>query len=175
MSPNAFHAALRIDLAKRLLLTTEPPVTEVCLESGYEGLGTFTSRFGRLIGVSPSRLRRLPELAAPVVEGLAGRFEPQPRWDLPVGMTGVWGRVVGPAPSGSLVFVGLFPAGIAQGPPVAGATIPGPGAFDLAAPPDDRYRLLAVALPMVGDPTYGLLPARPLLVDAGQAPVVVRR
>ena len=67
--PRRFHTALRIDAAKRLLLTTDLSVTEMCLEVGYQSLGTFTTHFHELVGVSPRALRRL-----------ASEPWPAPRW-----------------------------------------------------------------------------------------------
>src|ERR687886_731437 len=55
--PGRFHAAVRMDAAKRLLLTTDLRVTDVCLEVGYRSLGTFTTQFRELVGVSPRELR----------------------------------------------------------------------------------------------------------------------
>jgi AraC-like DNA-binding protein len=58
LPPVRFHTALRIAAAKRLLLTTGLSVTEVCLEVGYQSLGTFTTHFHELVGLSPRELRR---------------------------------------------------------------------------------------------------------------------
>ncbi|HLG78582.1 MAG TPA: helix-turn-helix transcriptional regulator, partial [Ktedonobacteraceae bacterium] len=57
--PGEFLVALRLDAAKRLLLTTNLSVTDVCFEVGYSGLGSFTTRFSQLIGISPRLLRNL--------------------------------------------------------------------------------------------------------------------
>src|SRR4051794_38758462 len=57
--PRRFHTALRVESAKRLLMTTDRSVTEICLEVGYQSLGTFTTHFRELVGVSPRELRRL--------------------------------------------------------------------------------------------------------------------
>jgi AraC-like DNA-binding protein len=172
VSPGAFHAALRIERAKHLLLTTDLPVTEVCFEVGYDGLGSFTTRFTRLVGVPPGRLRRLPELVAPVLASLPGALEPRLSVSPPSG-SGITGRIVGGAEN-ALVFVGAFPNGIAQGVPMAGTVRSGSGDFRLGAVPDGRYRLLAVALPTTVDPVGALLPA-PTLVGAAPSPVEVRR
>src|SRR2546429_4582661 len=59
--PREFLAALRLESAKRLLLTTTRSVTEVCFDVGYSSLGSFTKRFTRLVGISPSHLRELAE------------------------------------------------------------------------------------------------------------------
>src|SRR4051794_36729248 len=53
LPPVRFHTALRIAAAKRLLTTTDLSVTEVCFELGYQSLGTFTTHFHQLVGISP--------------------------------------------------------------------------------------------------------------------------
>ena len=45
--PCEFLTALRLQEAKRLLLTTGLSVTDVCFEVGYSSLGTFTAPVGR--------------------------------------------------------------------------------------------------------------------------------
>ena len=62
--PCQFMSALRLESARRLLLTTKLSVTEVCFEVGYSSLGTFTRRFTDLLGISPRSLRRLAKLPA---------------------------------------------------------------------------------------------------------------
>src|SRR5579862_1134344 len=59
--PFTFLAALRMEAAKRLLLTTSLSVTEVCCEVGYSSVGTFTSHFSRFVGLSPRQMRRFAE------------------------------------------------------------------------------------------------------------------
>lgn len=92
--PGQFLTALRMAEGKRLLLTTSQRVTDVCFAVGFESLGTFTTRFGQLVGVAPQELRRLAErhgrrsiacLAHDDVEHqavdhcLSGWLEPPPR------------------------------------------------------------------------------------------------
>jgi transcriptional regulator GlxA family with amidase domain len=55
--PCQFLYALRLETAKRLLLTTGVSVTDVCFDVGYNSLGTFIRRFTGLVGISPSRFR----------------------------------------------------------------------------------------------------------------------
>jgi AraC family transcriptional regulator len=59
--PIHFLSAIRLELAKRLLLTTKRNVTDVCFEVGYSSLGTFVSRFTELVGMSPNSFRRTVE------------------------------------------------------------------------------------------------------------------
>jgi len=48
----------RIERAMALLRRGELSVTEVCFEVGCSSLGTFSSRFTELVGISPSAYRR---------------------------------------------------------------------------------------------------------------------
>ena len=58
-SPHDFISRLRIDQAKKLLAKGDLSVTEVCMEIGYESLGTFSTRFAREVGCAPSEFRRV--------------------------------------------------------------------------------------------------------------------
>ena len=57
-TPHEFLTRMRMDLARRLLVQDRLPVTEVCFAVGYESLGSFSSRFRRLVGYSPSEFQR---------------------------------------------------------------------------------------------------------------------
>jgi len=57
-TPHEFVTRLRIDHAKKLLLSGNHSVTEICLDSGYESLGSFSTRFRSLTGLSPAAFRR---------------------------------------------------------------------------------------------------------------------
>ena len=57
-TPHEFATRLKMDRAKRMLLMGNHSVTEVCFEVGYESLGTFSSRFRKKTGMSPSEFQR---------------------------------------------------------------------------------------------------------------------
>ncbi len=57
-TPHEFVTRIRIDSAKRLLLSENRSVTDICLDVGYESLGSFSSRFRSLTGLSPAAFRR---------------------------------------------------------------------------------------------------------------------
>lgn len=57
-TPNAFLIRLRIEKAKKLLVTENASIMEVCESIGYLSLGSFSSRFREQVGVSPSSYRR---------------------------------------------------------------------------------------------------------------------
>jgi AraC-like DNA-binding protein len=57
-TPHQFVSRLRIDHAKKLLLAGNHSVTDICLDAGYESLGSFSTRFRALTGLSPAAFRR---------------------------------------------------------------------------------------------------------------------
>src|SRR5215813_8881373 len=58
VSPGRFLAALRLEQAKRLLASTTFNVADISMHVGYTSVGTFSSRFTRSVGVSPTTYRR---------------------------------------------------------------------------------------------------------------------
>jgi AraC-like DNA-binding protein len=62
-SPYSYLMTRRIERAMALLRRGDLSVTEVCFEVGCSSLGTFSTRFTELVGVSPSVYRRDAGLA----------------------------------------------------------------------------------------------------------------
>ena len=54
VTPHQFRIRSRLDLAKLLLAGGNHSVTEVCLETGFSSLGSFSDLFTRRIGTAPS-------------------------------------------------------------------------------------------------------------------------
>lgn len=171
--PGEFNAALRLDHAKRLLLTTDLSVTDICFEVGYESLGAFVTKFTRLVGTSPGQFRLLPETTAGTFEFI--RREGLACADLsgPVERPAVSGQVIAGDAEIRVAFIGLFPNGIASGRPVSGTLISEPGPFRIANAPDGIYKLLIAALSESDSHTACLLPSEGMLVGAA-GPVVIR-
>jgi AraC-like DNA-binding protein len=71
-TPHEFLTRLRIDHAKKLLLAGNHTVTDICFDTGYESLGSFSTRFHSLTGLSPAAFRRESRL----VFGASGRNWP---------------------------------------------------------------------------------------------------
>ncbi|RDS81642.1 AraC family transcriptional regulator [Dyella monticola] len=63
-SPYAYLMTRRIERAMALLRCGELSVTDVCFTVGCASLGTFTTRFTELVGMSPGVYRRTEALAA---------------------------------------------------------------------------------------------------------------
>ncbi|HEX6927555.1 MAG TPA: helix-turn-helix transcriptional regulator [Longimicrobiaceae bacterium] len=57
-SPYSYLMTRRIERAMALLRCTHLSVTEICFAVGCSSLGTFSTRFTELVGMSPSTYRR---------------------------------------------------------------------------------------------------------------------
>jgi AraC-like DNA-binding protein len=57
-TPHAYRTRRRLEKASRLLSETEIPVTSVCLDTGFDSLGSFSTLFRRRYGASPTEFRR---------------------------------------------------------------------------------------------------------------------
>ena len=58
MSPCRWLLERRIDHSKVLLATTDLPIGDIAIRSGYSDQTAFTRAFGRIVGDSPGRWRR---------------------------------------------------------------------------------------------------------------------
>lgn len=57
-SPYSYLMTRRVERAMALLRGTDRSVTDICFEVGGSSLGTFSTRFAELTGMSPSAYRR---------------------------------------------------------------------------------------------------------------------
>ena len=57
-APYRYLMTRRIERAMTLLRRDDLTVTEICFAVGFSSLGTFSTRFSELVGVSPSAYRR---------------------------------------------------------------------------------------------------------------------
>jgi AraC-like DNA-binding protein len=55
--PHRYLQRRRVERAMYLLAQTRRDVTEICLEVGFQSLGTFSRTFRRIVGESPSAFR----------------------------------------------------------------------------------------------------------------------
>jgi AraC-like DNA-binding protein len=57
-TPGNYLTRRRVERAKDFLRSANLTVTEVCLLVGFSSLGSFSSRFSELVGMSPSEFQR---------------------------------------------------------------------------------------------------------------------
>lgn len=69
-TPASYLTHRRIERAQDLLRATNLTVTEVCGMVGYGSLGSFSSRFSELVGISPSAYQgKYAESGTPMIPG----------------------------------------------------------------------------------------------------------
>ncbi|MDY7090315.1 MAG: helix-turn-helix transcriptional regulator [Actinomycetota bacterium] len=167
VSPGRFLSALRLQRAKDLLVTTSMNVADISIHVGFNSVGTFSSRFSRSVGMSPTTYRRRAGFAAAIdVDS-----------DVPAGR-GSHGSVTCTLRAGhatdALTFAGLFADPIPQGKPVSCAVLDRPGRLRFGAVPAGSWYLLAQSLPaMDADTGQPDRADRPVSV-ASHGPIVVR-
>jgi AraC family transcriptional regulator len=145
-TPHHFLSCLRIQRAKERLLKSGASITDVCLEVGYNSLGTFSKTFSELVGVAPQAFRALPrrmtatQFAMTIWRYLAARKKiPGPV---------IKGVVEGPSRPKGFVFVGTFSKGVPLGVPFSGTVMIGHGKFCIERPALPEFHLLAALLPL---------------------------
>lgn len=143
LPPRRFLSALRVQSATHMLLNTDNRVTDICLDVGYNSLGTFIRRFSEALGVSPMKLRSMGRLSG---RRLLHHPEVNPPFSREAGNT-VEGQIVTPTPFSGPIFVGLFPTRIPEGSPLACTIRYASGAFRIASAPRGNHYLFALGLP----------------------------
>jgi AraC-like DNA-binding protein len=144
--PIQFHYALRLQEAKRLLISTDLRITDICFEVGYGSLGTFVTRFNALVGLSPTSFRRFARQLAsmdfqefrPQLLALSGFAAPR---------SSVITGTITSHNSGGVVFAGLFRRGIPEGEPVSCAHSLDETTYTIAAPENGNWFVFLVAVP----------------------------
>ncbi|MFC4125962.1 helix-turn-helix transcriptional regulator [Nocardia rhizosphaerae] len=68
-TPAVYLAERRIERAQDLLRATNLTVTEVCMLVGYSSLGSFSSKFRQLVGVTPTEYQAKFADGAPHIPG----------------------------------------------------------------------------------------------------------
>lgn len=151
ISPGRFLSALRLQEAKRLLISTSLSVADISNRVGYTSVGTFSSRFKSSVGIAPTTYRQYG--------GFATRIVPDSRSaGAELRTATIQGEVWAPATAQlGLIFVGLFPTPVPQGRPIRCTVLHRPGPYLLEDVPTGSWHLLSHAVSpgeeeIIGDP-----------------------
>jgi transcriptional regulator GlxA family with amidase domain len=68
-TPHRYVLTRRVERAQELLRNTELSVSEVCLEVGFQSLGSFSDAFHRVAGMTPSAYRATVAGFPPAIPG----------------------------------------------------------------------------------------------------------
>ncbi|MBV8695389.1 MAG: helix-turn-helix transcriptional regulator [Ktedonobacteraceae bacterium] len=148
ISPGVFLASIRLEQAKKLLLTTQRSVTDICFDVGYNSLGTFTSRFTQLVGIPPTRLRQLAkeQLMQASTADILTMLNCICTKQNASTSAGITGTIEVTGPFHGIIYVGAFASPLPQGQPLACALLTEPGRFHMCSVPDGEYYLFAAAM-----------------------------
>ncbi|MEV0001808.1 AraC family transcriptional regulator [Micromonospora sp. NPDC050980] len=166
ISPGRFLSAVRLAEAKKLLVNSSMNVAEISLRVGYTSVGTFSTRFTRSVGLSPTSFRRLG--------GHVTHIPQQP----PASAGGnLRGRVTHrDGHAAGTVFLGLFPNRIPEGRPVRCTILDGPRNFRLDHVPEGTWHLLAQSVAVSPEEAVtGVFDGEGQLCVGSYGPVTVRR
>jgi AraC family transcriptional regulator len=112
ISPGRFLSAIRLQAAKRLLVSTSLTVTDICFNVGYNSVGTFSSRFTSVVGTPPTAYRENGGFVSQIHINRRGN-------SLAAAPGVIRGNVFTPPDRKSdAIFVGIFPDPIIQSPPI---------------------------------------------------------
>jgi AraC family transcriptional regulator len=177
VTPRRFLSALRLKESRNLLLDTRFTVSDISCSVGYNSVGTFSSRFTKSIGLSPSVYRRNGGFS---IEPAALRLPGQPGPARPVARSGgstLDGILLGPTGRRpQRIVIATFPTSIPEGRPLHMTTLARPGAWQLPVDGDGVVYVAAAAI--AGDEADDV--ESPLLEEQAHfvgrtGPIVVRR
>ncbi|NKE61629.1 helix-turn-helix transcriptional regulator [Lentzea sp. PSKA42] len=154
VSPGRFLSAIRLQEAKRLLVSTMFSVTEISHRVGYASVGTFSSRFRSSVGVSPTTYRQLGGFTTRICPD--GRVRVTPKQSATI-RGHVWPSAAGHA---GAVFIGLFPDRLPQGQPIRCTVLDRPGPYALEDVPQGTWYVLAYAGEVPAAEEERLIPAQ---------------
>jgi AraC family transcriptional regulator len=177
VTPRRFLSALRLKESRNLLLDTRFTVSDISCSVGYNSVGTFSSRFTKSIGLSPSVFRRNGGFS---VEPAAVKVAGPPDGSRPVARSGgstLDGILLGPTGRRpQRIVIATFPTSIPEGRPLHMTTLTRPGAWRLPVDGDGVVYVAAAAI--AGDEADDV--ESPLLEEQAHfvgrtGPIVVRR
>jgi len=169
LPPAQYLCALRIEAAKRLLLTTSLHVTDICFDVGYSSLGTFVTRFTQLVGLSPRALRQAAENFRPDHMRRVGELiqDRRSREGFPPVLLA---HIDAPPDFEGVIFVGVFHTLMPHAAPVRCQILDGPGVFELQNVPAGTYYIAAAGFPWEADISHLLLDC---VLRGSYGPIVV--
>ncbi|MEV6926545.1 AraC family transcriptional regulator [Dactylosporangium sp. NPDC051485] len=142
VSPGRFLSALRLQQAKRLLVSTSLSVVDISMQVGYNSVGTFSSRFSRSVGMSPTVYRRRRGYAPQIAT--APQPDAAPATPSRARVSG-WAGLPSTHQNG-LIFIGLFAERVPEGQPVRCTVLTRPGPFRFDTVPEGNWYLLAQSI-----------------------------
>lgn len=146
LSPYYYISSFRLQKAKDLLLHTNLTVRDIAEQIGQQSLGTFTTRFGEKIGVTPSSFRTQQHLTETYVQALKALPRMGEVEEHRTSHTGVLGCVHAKIPFEGVIFIGLFHKPIPEAIPLYGTLMRSLGQFHFPNVKPGTYYLMATSI-----------------------------
>lgn len=143
LPPLHFLSALRLDVARTLLLHTRRKVIDICYDVGYSSVGTFTRKFTGCFGVSPQQFRALAQSARHAIHDHHSMEQQHAGSSKGAVLSG---RVMMPEGFRGIVCVGLFATAIPQSKPLACTVAASNGEYRMQDVPQGNLFLFALGL-----------------------------
>jgi AraC-like DNA-binding protein len=82
LSPHAYLLTRRLERAASMLRSTDRSVADICMEVGFQSVGSFTTSFTRMFGKSPTAYRESfpPPVAWAMIPGCVTRVYGRPQY-----------------------------------------------------------------------------------------------
>jgi AraC family transcriptional regulator len=147
VTPGRFLSALRLKESRHLLLDTGFTVSDISCAVGYNSVGTFSSRFTRSIGISPSVFRRNRGFSlGPGYSRLTGAPDRADGGVAPLGSTLEGTLLAPPGCRPHPTMLVAFPTAIPEGRPLHYAMLARPGPWRLPFVGDGDWYVVAAAI-----------------------------
>ncbi|SFB36547.1 AraC-type DNA-binding protein [Lentibacillus halodurans] len=146
ISPLYYISAVRIQNAKTLLLNTNLTIRDICLDVGYQSLGSFTSSFMQKVGMTPAQYRAQSRQLHEYHHSMKVH---RAKTSIPYGSDGsvVCGWVTGVEQlDEGIVLVGLFKKPVPEGLPAYFQLLKKDGFYRLANICSGTYYLMASSI-----------------------------
>ncbi|WP_077325179.1 helix-turn-helix domain-containing protein [Virgibacillus siamensis] len=173
LTPQYYVASVRLQKAKDLLINTNLSVRDIGMEIGQQSLGTFTTRFTKRVGLSPSQFRHSRQQAGEDFFALKQLNKSRLLLHDVQRKVEVKGIIRGEAPFDGFVLIGLFPKPIPEGMPLYGTLLFSLGNFSFSNVKPGTYYLMATSVTWDMQPIDFLLPHRTLRYKAN-GPLIVK-
>lgn len=146
LSPHYYVTSLRMQKAKDLLLHTNLSIRDIGMEIGQQSLGTFTTRFTKQVGMTPSQFRNSQLHVRKNIQTLEKFRHWRPLKPMESCLNQVKGTIHTEASFRGVIFVGLFKKPIPEGLPLYGTLLFSAGAFTFTDVLPGTYYLMATAI-----------------------------
>ncbi|KMM39269.1 helix-turn-helix transcriptional regulator [Guptibacillus hwajinpoensis] len=146
LPPLYYISALRLQMAKDLLLNTNLRVRDIGMEIGQQSLGTFTTRFTEKVGMTPAQFRNTVTKASQHLRSLQHLRDWTDLGNFSNSIPNINGTINATEQFEGVILIGLFPKPIPEGYPLNGTLVSSLGKFSIKGVEPGVYYLFATSV-----------------------------